>query len=83
MTQGQTYRTDAKAMFPKRVVAGNRGQSYLYKKLTLGSAESGRTTMLGQRMLIGGALDDAEIDLVGRWIDSGATDDSMTAGPCK
>lgn len=79
---GATYRDSAKAAFPRRVVAGDHGQSFLYKKLALTDAESGLMKPLGQRMPIGAVLDADELDLFARWIDAGAKDDSPTPAGC-
>ena len=83
-TQGATFRQTAQALFPKRVATGNHAMSYLYKKLTLATTEAGLTTALGQRMPdTGMTLEPYQIDGFAKWIDNGATDDTMTSGACK
>lgn len=70
---GATYRDTAKAQFPRRVTPGSRDQSFVYKKLTLTSAESGDTKPLGDVMPQNQPFTDHEyIDRFGRWIDGGA-----------
>ena len=81
-TGGATYRDMAKGDFPRRVEAGNRDRSFLYKKLVLTDAETGSTKPLGQRMPLGAMLDADETDLFGRWIDAGAKDDSPSPAGC-
>lgn len=83
VTAGLTFRTEARADFSRRVVAGNRQQSFLYKKLTLSDAEMGATQPLGERMPRGGALDAAEVEKFGSWIDKGARDAQGTTGSCQ
>lgn len=79
---GATFRVGAQAEYPRRVVPGDRRSSFLYKKLTLSPDESGPQRPLGSRMPLGAALEAAEIDLFGRWIDAGAPNEDPVAGPC-
>ncbi len=69
---GATFLSTAKDGFPRRVVAGNRSSSFLYRKLTLTAAESGSTKPLGEVMPQNQPLDAKSIDLFARWIDGGA-----------
>lgn len=71
-TKGATSLQTAKAMFPQRVVAGNKQASFLYKKLTMTPSESGTTKPLGTLMPQGSPLEPVETDVFGSWIDSGA-----------
>lgn len=73
-TKGATALQSAKATLPKRVTPGNKDQSFLYKKLTVKSSESGT---YGSIMPLGQPLDQASIDKFARWIDGGALDDNM------
>jgi len=84
-TGGTTFRSGARAQYPRRVVPGSREQSFLYKKLTLTTAESGPSTPFGEIMPLGQPFQDqADIELFGRWIDDGAKDASgqAAAGGC-
>lgn len=69
---GATFLSTAKDGFPRRVVAGDRAKSFLYRKLTLTSAESGSSKPLGEVMPQNQPLDAKSIDLFARWIDGGA-----------
>lgn len=80
--EGATFRPSAQADYPRRVVPGDRARSFLYRKLTLSSQESGPQQPLGSRMPLGAALEAAEIDLFGRWIDAGAPNEAQPARPC-
>jgi hypothetical protein len=60
---------DAKAMFPKRVVAGSADTSFLYEKISKNSPAGGKG---GTRMPQGGALTSCEIDAIKQWINDGA-----------
>ena len=80
-TQGATYRSTAKSQYPRRLVAGDKDGSFLYQKLILAPADSGPTKPLGAVMPLYQPLDAANIDLFGRWIDSGAQNDTGVAAP--
>lgn len=80
--QGATAWPAALKDFPRRVVPGDRGRSFLYKKLILTPAESGSDKPYGTTMPQGGALAAAEIEAFGAWIDKGAKDDTGGAGNC-
>ena len=82
-TSGLTFRTTAQGDFPRRVVAGDRAHSFLYKKLSLTDAEMGETMPLGERMPKGGMLDPVEVEKFGAWIDAGARDQNGTTGSCQ
>ena len=79
--QGATFRSAAKAQFPRRVVPGDKSTSYLYKKLTLTTAESGVSSALGTVMPLNQPLDPDSISLFARWIDGGAQNDTGLAAP--
>ncbi len=78
---GATVLLTAKDPFPRRVVAGSRDKSFLYRKLTLSAAESGSGKPLGQGMPPGQPLDAQTLDLFGRWIDGGAANPAGIAAP--
>lgn len=80
-TKGATFRTAAKAQYPRRVVANNKDSSFLYKKLILAPADSGTSKPLGVVMPLNQPLDAASIDIFARWIDGGAQNDSGIAAP--
>ena len=54
------------------MVAGSKSTSFLYRKLTLTSAESGSSKPLGEVMPQNQPLDAKSIDLFARWIEGGA-----------
>lgn len=79
---GATALATAKAQFPRRVVPGNRAESFLYKKLILTTAESGPSKPLGTVMPENQPFTDkANIELFGKWIDAGAKDANDQAAP--
>lgn len=78
---GATYRTEAKDPYPRRVVAGNHTASFLHRKLTLTTAESGASKPLGDVMPQNQPLDQKSIDTFTRWIDGGAPDGNGTPAP--
>jgi hypothetical protein len=59
----------AKALFPKRVVPGNAGMSFLYEKISKGAPASSKG---GSRMPLGSMLQQCQIDVIKQWIDDGA-----------
>lgn len=69
---GATFLSTAKDGYPRRVVAGSKSTSFLYRKLTLTSAESGSSKPLGEVMPQNQPLDAKSVDLFARWIDGGA-----------
>lgn len=78
---GVTSLLTAKDPFPRRVVGGNRSASFLYRKLTLTTAESGASKPLGEVMPQNQPLDAKSIELFGRWIDAGAANTDGIAAP--
>ena len=81
-TNGATSLSTAKSQFPRRVVPGNRAASFLYKKLTLTTAESGPTKPFGEVMPQNQPfVDPANIELFGKWIDAGAKDANGNPAP--
>jgi hypothetical protein len=81
-TGGATALTSARGQFPRRVVPGNRAESFLYKKLTLTPAESGPGKPLGDVMPQNQPfVDKTNIELFGKWIDAGARDASDQPAP--
>ena len=78
---GATTLLTAKDPFPRRVVAGSRSTSFLYRKLTLTAAESGASKPLGEVMPQNQPLDAKSIELFGRWIDAGAPNADGIAAP--
>lgn len=81
-TKGKTFRPQAQAQYPRRVVPGSKEQSFLYKKLILTAGESGSTQPLGTLMPLNQPLDQDTIDMYGRWIDEGAKGAQETM-PCQ
>ena len=68
-TTGDTFRTDSRGQFPKRVESGMPDQSFLWIKLTDSMVPG------GQMPLAANPLNQCQLDAVKAWIENGAAND--------